>query len=46
VTLFEALKAYDQLKAAGTSIRVIDLTPSRRSIGTASSRLVAPRRDG
>jgi transketolase len=25
VTLFEALKAYDQLKAAGTSIRVIDL---------------------
>jgi len=25
VTLFEALKAYDQLKQAGTSIRVIDL---------------------
>ncbi len=25
VTVFEALKAYDQLKAAGTSIRVIDL---------------------
>jgi transketolase len=25
VTLFEALKAYDQLKAAGTAIRVIDL---------------------
>jgi transketolase len=25
VTLFETLKAYDQLKAAGTSIRVIDL---------------------
>ena len=25
VTLFEALKAYDELKAAGTSIRVIDL---------------------
>src|ERR1019366_2188378 len=25
VTLFEALKAYDLLKAAGTSIRVIDL---------------------
>ena len=25
VTLFEALKAYDQLKATGTSIRVIDL---------------------
>jgi transketolase len=25
VTLYEALKAYDQLKAAGTSIRVIDL---------------------
>ena len=25
VTLFEALKAYDQLKASGTSIRVIDL---------------------
>jgi transketolase len=25
VTLFEALKAYDRLKAAGTSIRVIDL---------------------
>ena len=25
VTLFEALKAYDQLKAAGTNIRVIDL---------------------
>src|SRR5262249_36536773 len=25
VTLFEALKAYDQLKAAGTLIRVIDL---------------------
>jgi transketolase len=25
ITLFEALKAYDQLKAAGTSIRVIDL---------------------
>ena len=25
VTLFEALKAYDQLKAAGTPIRVIDL---------------------
>jgi transketolase len=25
VTLFEALKAYDQLKAAGTTIRVIDL---------------------
>lgn len=25
VTVFEAIKAYDQLKAAGTSIRVIDL---------------------
>jgi transketolase len=25
ITVFEALKAYDQLKAAGTSIRVIDL---------------------
>src|SRR5206468_6045243 len=25
VTVFEALKAYDQLKAAGTAIRVIDL---------------------
>jgi transketolase len=25
VTVFEALKAYDQLKAAGTSIRVVDL---------------------
>jgi transketolase len=25
VTLFEALKAYDQLKASGTAIRVIDL---------------------
>jgi transketolase len=25
VTVFEALKAYDQLKAAGTNIRVIDL---------------------
>ena len=25
VTLFEALKAYDQLKQAGTAIRVIDL---------------------
>jgi transketolase len=25
VTVFEALKAYDQLKAAGTSVRVIDL---------------------
>ncbi len=25
VTLFEALKAYDQLKAGGTSVRVIDL---------------------
>jgi transketolase len=25
VTVFEALKAYDQLKAAGTDIRVIDL---------------------
>jgi transketolase len=25
VTLFEALKAYDQLKAAGTAVRVIDL---------------------
>ena len=25
VTVFEALKAYDELKAAGTSIRVIDL---------------------
>ena len=25
ITLFEALKAYDQLKAAGTPIRVIDL---------------------
>ena len=25
MTVFEALKAYDQLKAAGTSIRVIDL---------------------
>jgi transketolase len=25
VTVFEALKAYDQLKASGTSIRVIDL---------------------
>jgi transketolase len=25
VTLFEALKAYDQLKATGTAIRVIDL---------------------
>jgi transketolase len=25
ITLFEALKAYDQLKAAGTAIRVIDL---------------------
>jgi transketolase len=25
VTLFEALKAYDQLKAAGISVRVIDL---------------------
>jgi transketolase len=25
ITVFEALKAYDQLKAAGTAIRVIDL---------------------
>jgi transketolase len=25
VTLFEALKAYDQLKASGTEIRVVDL---------------------
>jgi transketolase len=25
VTLFEALKAYDRLKAAGTSIRIVDL---------------------
>ena len=25
VTLFEALKAYDHLKAAGTSVRIIDL---------------------
>jgi transketolase len=25
VTVFEALKAYDQLKAAGTSVRVVDL---------------------
>ena len=44
VTVFEALKAYDQLKAAGTAIRVIDLysvqpvdeaalSPRRRATG-------------
>ena len=45
VTVFEALKAYDQLKAAGTSIRVIDLY-SRRSRSIATALVAAARATG
>jgi transketolase len=47
VTLFEALKAYDTLKAAGTAIRVIDLYSLQPidgaaliAAGTATGRLI------
>ena len=50
VTVFEALKAYEQLKAAGTSIRVVDLysvSPvDREALVAAAARDGRPRHHG